>query len=467
MRVAPRTILRVAISAAALVGSLLGSGRIARADDTERRPGTTAGILIIAVATPVSDPASRAALKALRTHPWLVANRSRIQFVEMTAGTQEKGRSSGSPGLAISVYRRGTQGTELLATRTGFGRAEEAVQWILSLDSRTAALAPKRDTALTRTHWEHILPSQQAAPMPQVPASVPAMVQQPTVPQAVAPQSVPVMTFSVPTPTTTASVIQAPSQTYVIQQSPPQFYLAQQPGGGTFVPQSTGLATTTVAGNLFMPMSVAPASANVGQVAVASTGGSIAMPVSSLAPANVAQVAMAPATGAALVAVAPSGLSPAAVAPAAIATAPAATTAVANLATAAGPLVTGASLTTQSVSVPASSTRSRVRVRGPGPLAAALARFGERLTTLGRTRIETVQETNLQTESTQSPAGQVMTLSSTSASPVLTPQQNVTIPASLPQQSTAPASVPCLSGPPSPPPPSPSYPSPQDSDKHH
>jgi hypothetical protein len=130
-----------------------------------------------------------------------------------------------------------------------------------------------------------------------------------------------------------------------------------------------------------------------------------------------------------------------------------------------GPAVSGAALTTQSVSVPASSTTSRVRVRGPGPLAAAAARLGEKLTTLGRTRIETVQETRLETQGLQSPPGQFMNLTSVSANPVMAPQQNVTFPAAVPQAPPPP--------PPSPPPPAPPslqgpQPSPQgDNEKSH
>src|SRR5579885_1151950 len=81
----------------------------------------------------------------------------------------------------------------------------------------------------------------------------------------------------------------------------------------------------------------------------------------------------------------------------------------------AGPGACGAHVTTHSISVPASRTSSRVRVRAPGPCAAALARFGERLALLGRTRIETVYETQLETEVARSAPAQFMTLSSTAA----------------------------------------------------
>jgi hypothetical protein len=54
-------------------------------------------------------------------------------------------------------------------------------------------------------------------------------------------------------------------------------------------------------------------------------------------------------------------------------------------------LVTGSS-----VSMPTSRSTARVRVRGPSLLGTGLARLGERLTQLGRTRVETVHETVLE-----------------------------------------------------------------------
>ncbi len=53
-------------------------------------------------------------------------------------------------------------------------------------------------------------------------------------------------------------------------------------------------------------------------------------------------------------------------------------------------------LMNQSVSMPMARSTSRIRVKGPGPVGAGLARFGERLTHFGRTKIESVQETELE-----------------------------------------------------------------------
>src|SRR5262249_31973563 len=78
---------------------------------------------------------------------------------------------------------------------------------------------------------------------------------------------------------------------------------------------------------------------------------------------------------------------------------------------------------------------SRVSVRGPGMLGAGLARLGERLTQLGRTRIQTVQETVLETQASQ-PIGGMATISTSGLTPP---------PAAAPPQAAPPA--PCPPGP--------------------
>jgi hypothetical protein len=91
-------------------------------------------------------------------------------------------------------------------------------------------------------------------------------------------------------------------------------------------------------------------------------------------------------------------------------------------------MVPGAALSNSSVSVPTSRASTRTRVRGPGPLASGLARLGERLTQLGRVRIETTQETELDTPRSL-PTGGVATISTTGAVPVNPPQMPVAPPA--------------------------------------
>ncbi|AMV40837.1 hypothetical protein [Planctomyces sp. SH-PL62] len=82
-----------------------------------------------------------------------------------------------------------------------------------------------------------------------------------------------------------------------------------------------------------------------------------------------------------------------------------------------------------SVSVPTSSSTSSVEIRGPGIFSAALARVGERMVQLGRTRVRTVQETVLQT-----PQSQPMGGTATIATAGLTPIQPPAAPPQPPQQ---------------------------------
>jgi hypothetical protein len=103
--------------------------------------------------------------------------------------------------------------------------------------------------------------------------------------------------------------------------------------------------------------------------------------------------------------------------------------------------------TNQSVTVPTSRAARRGRVRGPGLLGSGIARLGEFMTLAGRTRIETIQETQLETPLTQ-PSGGVATIQSTAATPLIAPQSMATNPVPPPQPPAQPQS--------SPPPPTPS-----------
>jgi hypothetical protein len=110
-----------------------------------------------------------------------------------------------------------------------------------------------------------------------------------------------------------------------------------------------------------------------------------------------------------------------------------------------------AALTSSAVSVPTSRTSTSLRVRGPGPLALGLSRIGERLVQLGRTRIESVQETVLDTPNVHAGGG-LATISTSGLAPV--PQ---------------PPAAPPAAQPPAAPPASPQAPtpSPQDAHPHH
>jgi hypothetical protein len=79
-----------------------------------------------------------------------------------------------------------------------------------------------------------------------------------------------------------------------------------------------------------------------------------------------------------------------------------------------------AALVGSSVSVPTSSTKTTVEVRGPSLMAAGLARVGERLAQLGRTRIRTVQETVIQNPASQSYGG-MATIATTGVTPIAPP----------------------------------------------
>jgi hypothetical protein len=104
------------------------------------------------------------------------------------------------------------------------------------------------------------------------------------------------------------------------------------------------------------------------------------------------------------------------------------------------PLAGVGAFTNQSVSVPTSRSSSRVRVRGPGLLGSGIARLGEFMTLAGRTRIENIQETQLETPFAQ-PAGGVANIQSIAAAPLIAPQSSLTYPAPPPPQAQ-PQSVP-------------------------
>ncbi len=461
MRVIQRRSLGIAIGLIAACASPWTAATFAEAPTQAQATQTKEYRVLIAAP---ADPSLHGFVASVKHHPYFAANAGRISVVEVSAGAMSSGDSTGA---TVSVYHHGAGGFRAVGTRAGFTQADQVAQWVASLDGQpTVTQATRTDPELVRTNWDKSLPTPQATPqMPYVPSQTPPPQPQPQ-PQVTQPSSVPMMmvpqqSMMVPQQTVQmmslapasapANVIQAPSQNYIIQQSPPQFFFAQQSQAAPASLAPAAMAPASMApANLFMPASVAPASTPAPM---------------SMAPASLVPAAMAPASNMAMMAVAPAPSMPMmAVAPASnmamMAVAPSAVAPSAVATSAAAPAVSGAAVTTQSVSIPASSTRSRVRVRGPGPLAAFAARIGERLTTLGRTRIETIQETNLETQTSAPPPGQVVTLSSTSASPVMAPQQNFTIPTSVP---VSPPSAPPFT----PTPPQGPHPSPQGQEQHH
>ncbi len=245
--------------------------------------------------------------------------------------------------------------------------------------------APRLDPAVQRASSDYggyPTPQQQfAPPTPQmVPQSLPPA-PQPVAPQMMISQSV------VPAPMFNAQALvpafNAQATPMVTQMVPVQAYsVAAQPA-------------QAVTGNFFLPStaSAAPPMQAFGTI------GMSPQPMTALAAVPVQAQAMAavPMQSQAMVAVPVQ----------AQATAPATANAFA--------------MTNQTVSVPTTRSSSRVRVRGPGPIASGLARFGERLTALGRIRIETLQETELAAQAVQ-PTGGIATIQTTGTVPMIPPQ---------------------------------------------
>jgi hypothetical protein len=298
------------------------------------------------------------------------------------------------------VYLRGPKGLSTYSTTAECGTPEALGDWLDGLIAGPRAAATL-DPAVDRTsHGHGAYPSQQGYVPPAAPVA-PQVTGAPAMIAGVAPQV-----------TTSANVIQVPSQNFVIQQGAPQIFMAPSQAPVVYVPQGTAMAASipsapaampAPAGNLFLPSGGAmPAGA---PVAIAAAPASV--PV---ATGLAAVPAAAPTMGLAAVPVAPAGVAVAASQPAAL-----------------------AAVTNQQLNLPTEAARTRVRVRGPGLFASSAARFGERLTRLGRTRIETVQETTLAAPLTQTAGGGMTTISSTSAVPVAPPQTtSVLVPAGAP-----------------------------------
>ncbi len=232
-----RTLSRSMRAAALAVFGIGAHGPAAHADPPGQaaapRSAASQGVTMIAVTTSAAQPDSKVMLQSLRVHPWLVANAQRIKLVEIAGETQAN--SAARVGLSVYpsviAYSQGANGVEVIGGRSGFGSANDAVEWLRSLeqrtvDSRRAVSDP--NVALTMLDKCPPYASQQGyAP----PASVP---QAPLTPASVpplptTPASTPMM--YTPVTSTTASVVQAPAQNFVIQ---------QQPGAGLFCPTGRG-----------------------------------------------------------------------------------------------------------------------------------------------------------------------------------------------------------------------------------
>ncbi len=358
----------------------------------------TRGVATVAVLTSSEQPSSIRFWNEFNDGAWARTNRGLVQVVNVSKDAE--------PGLirtmgalrfpTVIVYARGPRGVTHLGTIADCDTAEALVERLRSLDLGVNPPA-KADQAVSQTAFGgDTYPSQQASPPP---ASYCPPVTAAPQPQLVAPTLS--LTPTVPqTITTTASLVQVPSQSLMISQAPPQVFLAPSQAPVVYVPQTLSAGPSGPAQTLMLS-SGSPASQPTGNLFLSSP----TLALSSAAPAPPLTAGLPTPLN---VSVAP--------AQATLAAGPPAGAAVATLAS--GPPAALANVTNQTLSLPTSGARTRVRVRGPGMLASSLSRFGERLTRLGRTRIETLQETTLEAPVTQSPGAGVATLSTTSMSPV-------------------------------------------------
>jgi hypothetical protein len=355
---------------------------------------------------------------------WAHTQRGRVQVVHIT---QEQDpqlvRALGiSQFPMVVVYGRGPAGITRLGSIADCPSASTLVARLREMGVGSERMARRDPAVRTAAFYDDIRASQQfQPPAPQVCAPAPPVQQAP--PQALQLSLSP----AAPVQTMTAGVIQVPSQNLVLQQAPPQVFLSPTQAPVVYVPQSLNLSPAQP--NPTLSLSPAPAqgqpTANL----------FLSVPTQTLAsgPPTALNVTAAPAT--------------------------------ATLNT--GPPASLAAVTNQTLSLPSSGSRTRVRVRGPGLLGSFLARVGQHLTQFGRARIETIQETTLEAPMPQSAPG-TTTIQTTSTSPIpqqptlsLSPQQQPTLSLS-PQQppvcnpSTGPQPPVC--NPPTGPQPSPQYP---------
>ncbi|WP_165231215.1 hypothetical protein [Aquisphaera insulae] len=380
------------------------------------------GAATVAVFTSRGDAPSRQLWDEFDRGAWARANRGLVQVVNIVIEDE--------PGLAKTagvikvpaarVYTRSAQGVSHLATIGDCSTARALEERLMSLQIGIEPPA-KADARIDRaSHNQDIRATPQGGwPAVQTPQPV-ATSPVPTTQQFVTMPSQPTVAT-----TTTANVIQVPSQPLLIQQPAPQVFMAPQQAPVVYVPQGS-------AGGPMMMASPAPAP-------TANMLLSVPSPQPSLAVA-------APQPSVAVAAPAPT-----------VAAAPTTAVAVGAAPTA----TTVATMTNHSLSLPSSSNRTRVRVRGPGLVASSLARFGERLTKLGQAKIETIHETTLEAPSIQSSAPGTTTISTTSTAPVSQPPSTVIVPI----QQQGPPDV----GRPPCPPSAPNYPVPssQDNGGHH
>ncbi len=379
---------------------------------TALRTTRTRGAATVAVVT-AQDRSDSARLWSELSHgDWARSQRGLVQFVNLTKERDANVvRTLGVTKFpTVLIYGRGPKGVTLLGTADDCTTADAVTARLRGFDLADAAPATVDPALFRASHGGDVHPSQQYPPPPtlQMPAPQPA-------PQ---PQSTLTLVPSAPTLTSSAGLIQMPSQNFVIQQGAPQIFVAPSQAPVVFVPQTMNAAPNNTLTLSATPSQPAPAG-----------------PTLTLAPSAPAATLTSGPPTAINVAPAPSAI---------------------PVTLASGPPTALASVTNQTLSLPSSATRTRVRVRGPGLFASSLARFGERLTRLGRARIETVQETTLEAPMTQSLTSGQTTISTNSIAPVASPPQTLTMspPPQQPPQEVYAA-------------PPPTMPSPQNAPKKH
>ncbi len=375
------------------------------------------GAATVAVMTSASQPKSVRIWEEFNQGSWAKKNRGLVQFVNVSTETE--------PGLirtmgvaqfpTVHVYTRGSNGVTRVASFTGVDSAENLVNRLESLNLGLDPIS-KADQDVRRTSYPgDVHATEQAQPTPtwpQIQACPPAQSppMAPTV--SVAP------TFA-PTVSTTGGLVQVPGQNLVVQQAPTQVYLAPPQPPMVYVPQTASAAPMAATMTMAQPVAASPPAGNVFMMA----------PTMPTATAPQPSVMLAASPGQALTVAAPTSVAVAAP------TIGASTAAVTN----------------QTLSLPSSGSRTRVRVRGPGFLGSSLARLGERLIQLGRARIETVQETTLEAPVSQSPGVGLTTISTTSSAPIASPPTTVTVPVQQQEVCRPPCpSPPCRHRPPCP-----------------
>ena len=329
------------------------------------------GAPLVVVVTSQARPESRAFARALIDGPWARSNRGLVQVVELVsesnAATVERLRVTSIP--TVLAYTAGSEGPVCRGARAG-GSTDEVVAWLRTLGIGDSRTGPESiDFAVTPALHDGYPSAQQpySTPPPQIPAP-PTYSYTPTyaAPPAPPPTYVaPVPTMAAPQPT---SYVQLPGPNVVVQQGQPQVFLSQP------APQPAYGAPMMNAPNMYLPAAAPAPTAYAAQPSYA------ALP-------NPAAYAAQPS--------APVGY-------------------------AASP-TPYAAVTNQTMALPTVGSRTRIRVKGPGPIRSGLATLGEKLTQLGRSRIETVQETDLNTPAVQGGGG-VATFATSSTMPVGIPR---------------------------------------------